>query len=384
MGYESGALTFHAFYLAKPFVSADIERFATRLLPPLNTLASEPIHGWAGPTHALDKDLTEGHCWRGDYLWFSHVKAQKKPPASLVRATLMAELEVERRARDVEVLPRAAKTEVKERVMEALTREAQPSFTSMECAIDLRNQRLLAGAMSDAAIQVLAPFFRETTGCIPVMCGPESAAYRLRGVDCNNLDLVPMTHNPEAAGASEVCMGDEFLTWLFYRWETEGCDFMMNGEKCSLMFEGPLTFAGDKTLGCHETLLRNGTPLNTPELGIALWNGKFLRRAKLTLTKNDWVVSATVDGRDFAFRSMRVDPVKQSEDADAVSEMPSAPKGEGGSQKLTVDERLDRASFYVDAFLFLYGEFLDLRADAVGWRSLLASVHKWIDARMKA
>jgi hypothetical protein len=254
----------------------------------------------------------------------------------------------------------------------------------MECAIDLRNQRLLAGAMSDAAIQVLAPFFRETTGCIPVMCGPESAAYRLRGIDCNNLDLVPMTHNPEAAGASEVCIGDEFLTWLFYRWETEGCDFMMNGEKCSLMFEGPLTFAGDKTPGCHETLLRNGTPLNTPELGIALWNGKFLRRAKLTLTKNDWIVSATVDGRDFAFRSMRVDPVKQSEDADAVSEMPSAPKGEGGSQKLTVDERLDRASFYVDAFLFLYGEFLDLRADATGWRALLASVHKWIDARMKA
>lgn len=383
MSYESGALTFHAFYLAKAFKSNDIELFATRTLPPLNTLGTEPIHGWAGPTHALDHELTEANCWRGDWLWFSHVKAQKRPPASLVRATLLAELEIERRARDVEVLPRAAKTEVRERVMEALTREAQPSFTSMECAIDLRHQRLFAGAMSDAAIQVLAPYFRETTGCVPVMCGPESAAYRLRGIDCNNLELVNMTHNPEIGGASEVCIGDEFLTWLFYRWETQGCDFKMGDENCSMMFEGPLTFAGDKAPGCHETLLRNGTPLNTPELGIALWNGKHLHRAKLTLVKNDWIISATVDGRDFAFRTMRVDPIKKKEEEDAVSEMPSAPKAEGGSQKLTIDERLERAAFYVDAFLHLYGEFLDLRADPVGWRSKLAAIHQWIDARMK-
>ncbi len=386
MSFESGALAFHLFYLPKAFKPDEIALFEARMMPPLNTLGAEPIHGWAGPQHALDRDLSEEHCWHGDWLWFSYVKAQKKPPASLVRATLLSELELERRARNVEVLPRAAKTDVRERVMEDLTQHAQPSFASMECAVDLRGGTLFAGAMNDGAMQVLCPFFRETSGRMPVLCCPESAAYRLRGLDCNNLELLNMTHNPEISVASEVCVGDEFLTWLFYRWETKGPDFMLGDEKCGMMFEGPLTFSGEKAPGCHETLLRNGTPLDTPELGIAVWNGKRLRRARLTLVKNDWIVSATVDGRDFSFRAMRVDPAKKQAQADAVDEMPSmatAAEKREGNQKLTVDERLDRARFYTDAFLHLYGEFLDLRADPTGWKTVLAGMHKWIDARMK-
>jgi hypothetical protein len=148
-------------------------------------------------------------------------------------------------------------------------------------------------------------------------------------------------------------------------------------------------FTGDKAPGCHETVLRNGTPLDTPEFGIALWNGKKLRRAKLTLTRNDWIVTATVDGYDFAFRSLKCDPPKKAKESDAVSEMPSmnapgaapAPEMDDSKRKLSADERLDRAAFYVDAFLHLYGEFLKLREDSVAWRGELAKIRPWIAAR---
>ena len=103
MGFESGSLSFHAFYLSKGFEPGDIERFAARPLPPIKTLVGDqPLHGWAGPLHALDGDLTEAHCWRGDWLWLAHVTARKAVPPSFLRATLLAELEIERRARDVE------------------------------------------------------------------------------------------------------------------------------------------------------------------------------------------------------------------------------------------------------------------------------------------
>lgn len=390
MGFESGSMTFHAFYLSRAFTPADMERFAAHPLPPINTLTGDqPLHGWSGPAHALDGDLTEAHCWRADWLWFAHVTAQKKVPPSLMRAMLMAELEVERRARNVEILPRAAKIEVKERVTEMLIRDAQPSFGSMECAVDLRNERLLASAMNDASMQTLCPFFRETTGCMPVLCCPESAAYRLRGLDANSVELMNLTPNEAVGIPPEVTLGTEFLTWLFYRWEKEDATFTLNGERCQLMFEGPLMFAGDKAPGCHETVLRNGTPLDTPEFGIALWNGKKLRRAKLTLTRNDWIVTATVDGYDFAFRSLKCDPPKKAKEADAVSELPSAnapgaapmPEAEDSKRKLTTDERLDRAAFYVDAFLYLYGEFLKLREDGVTWRGELSKIRTWIAAR---
>ena len=391
MGIESGSLSFHAFYLSKDFTPQDMELFAKRPLPPLNTLAgAEPIHGWVGPLHALDAELTEEHCWRGDWLWFAHVTAQKKVPPSLLRATLLQELEFERRARGVEFLPRAAKTDVKERVTEALIHDAQPSFGGMECAIDLRRGRLLAGAMNDASMQLLGPFFRETTGCMPVLCCPESAAYRLVGLDANSVELINFTPNEAIGIPPEVTLGTEFLTWLFYRWECEEATFKFEGDLCGLMFEGPLMFTGDKAPGCHETVLRNGTPLDTPEFGIALWNGKKLRRAKLTLTKGDWVASATVDGYDFAFRSMKVDPIKKAKETDAVSELPSnnAPgaakpddEGPDSKRKLEPDERLDRAAFYVDAFLHLYKDFLTLRQDPVAWRGQLAKIRPWIEKR---
>ncbi len=391
MGFESGSFTFHAFYLSKAFEPSEMELFAKRVLPPIKTLTGEqPLHGWAGPLHALDGELTEEHCWRGDWLWFAHVTAQKKVPPSLLRATLLAELEVERRARGVEILPRAAKTDVRERVLEALLHDAQPTFGSMECAIDLRRQRLLAGAMNDGAMQLLCPFFRETTGCMPVLCCPESAAYRLCGLDANSVELMNLTPNEAIGIPPEVTLGTEFLTWLFYRWEKEEATFTLEGEQCGLMFEGPLLFSGDKAPGCHETVLRNGTPLDTPEFGIALWNGKKLRRAKLTLTKGDWVASATVDGYDFAFRSMKVDPPKKAKEADSVDEMPSlnapgapapAPENPDAGRKLSADERLDRAAFYVDAFLHLYTEFLKRRRDPIAWRAELAKIHPWITHR---
>ncbi len=391
MGFESGSMSFHAFYLSKSFTPTDIEHFAKRPLPPISTLTGEqPLHGWSGPLHALDGELTEAHCWRGDWLWFAHVTAQKKVPPSLLRASLLAELEVERRARDVEILPRAARQEVKERVTEALLRDAQPSFGSMECAVDLRRDRLLAGAMNDASMQVLCPFFRETTGCMPVLCCPESAAYRLKGIDANSVELLNLTPNEAIGVPPEVTLGTEFLTWLFYRWEKENATFEMEGEQCQLMFEGPLMFSGDKAPGCHETVLRNGTPLDTPEFGIALWNGKKLRRAKLTLTRNDWIVTATVDGYDFAFRSLKCEAPKKAKESDAFSQMPSmnapgAPKMEPeegeGKRKLSADERLDRAAFYVEAFLHLYGMFLELRDDRTAWRNELAKIRPWIAAR---
>ena len=393
MGFESGSFSFHAFYLSKAFEPSAIELFAKRALPPIKTLTGgEPLHGRAGPLHALDGELTEAHCWRGDWLWFSHVTAQKKVPPSLFRATLLSELELERRARNVEVLPRAAKADVRERVQEALLKEAQPSFGSVECAIDLRGQRLLASAMNDGAMQVLCPFFRETAGAMPVLCCPESAAYRLCGVDFNSVEAVNLTPNEQVEAVPEITLGTEFLTWLFYRWEREEATFDFDGERCGLMFEGPLLFSGEKAPGCHETVLRNGTPLDTPEFGIALWNGKKLRRAKLTLTKGDWVVAATVDGNDFAFRSMKVEPAGQKGKSaaaapDAVEGMPSlnapgaVPAPQEERRKLGVDERLDRAAFYVDAFLHLYKQFLELRSDPVRWRGQLSGVRCWIAGR---
>ncbi|MEG1480228.1 MAG: hypothetical protein RSD41_04410 [Kiritimatiellia bacterium] len=389
MGFESGAMTFRCFYLSRAFEPESLELFAKRRLPPLETLTGEQsLHGWTGPSHALDLDFSEEHCCERPYLHFSHVTAEKKIPPSTLRAHLKLELEIERKARDLLFLPRQVKTEVKERVVADLIRHTLPSFGSMECVIDMEGQRLFASAMADRAVELLAPFFRETTGCMPVMMLPESAALRRKNVDVNTLEPGNLSPNEKLPQPVEPTLGLDFFTWLYWFWEKGGGTFQMGKELCGMMFEGPFLFTAADMPGCHETALRNGTPQDSPEFGTALWNGKLLRRAKLTLTRGELIVSAGVDGADFSFRSVKLPKRGKKERPDSADEMPSAAKAareaapvQEEEAPVTLFERMRAIDFYVDAFLSLFDQYLDLRANPSAWHGALSELHAWIAHR---
>ena len=140
--------------------------------------------------------------------------------------------DIEMKARGIPFLPRQVKTEIRERVIADLGRDALPSFGSVDCVIDLREGRLFASALAESAVSSLAPAFRETTGCMPVMMLPESAALRRLGIDVNMLEPCLISPNPELAVPSGITLGTDFLTWLYWFWEKGAATFEMDGETC--------------------------------------------------------------------------------------------------------------------------------------------------------
>ena len=361
MSFDSGNVSFRLFYLQREYTSAVVEDFARHAAPPIDTLDRDPISGWVSGRHLFDRDITDEKCVAGPFLNVQLMKAEKKIPPALLRAYLKQEEDIERKARETEILSRKAKAEVKARVTAMLQPKMPPTLSSIPIVMDFRNDLLVAGALSDKQIDTLGPAFKETVGTLPILLTPETAAMKRKQV--NAKDLLPVVFTPDAAidPSTEGTLGMDFLTWLWFAWEKDGGVYHLpDGREFGVMLEGPVTFFREGQ-GAHEVALRNGVPLNSREAGTALYCGKKLKRVKVVMAQGDSVFSATMDA-DFAARGLKL------------------PKGEQIEEAGKLEERMLMIEFFWSAWLSLFDRFLDLRTDSQQWPKTLAKMREWIGA----
>ena len=364
MGFDSGSVGFRLFSLPRSFGPDLAEAFARHAAPPIETLSSEPIFGWVGGRHLLDRDLSEERCVMGGYLHATFMRAERKIPESLLRAHCRLEEDIELRAREVPFLPRALRGEIRERVREHLLPTMPPTLTGLPVAVDFRNDLLLAAAMSDRQIDLLSPYFRETTGVLPVLLTADTAALKRRRVNVNDLAAVTYSPDPAFEPGAESDLGMDFLTWLWFFWESGGGILRLaDGRRVGIMLEGPLTFFREGE-GAHEAVLRKGSPLDSREAGTALYCGKKLKRARLVAAEGDQVWSATVDA-DFGFRGLKL------------------PKGEQIDPAGKFQERMLQIERYWALFFELFDRFLDLRTAPAQWARTVDAVQAWVTRRAK-
>jgi len=359
MAFDSGSVSFRLFYLQRSYDSSLVEAFAKNAAPPLSSLNKDPISGWVTGRHLLDREITEEKCVLGPYLHAMYMRAEKKVPAPLLRAQCKLEEDVEMRAREADSLPRAVRSEIKQRVEESLLPNMPPTLSSIPLVVDFRNDLLIAAALSDKQIDTLSPVFKETAGTLPILLTPETAALKRKQLNANDLEPVTFSPDDTLEPPAESSLGMDFFTWLWFAWEKEGGVYHLpDGREFGVMLEGPLTFYREGK-GAFEAVLRKGTPINSREAGTALLCGKKLRRAKVIIGQGDNVFSATLDA-DFAFRSLKL------------------PKGEQMDPVGRFQERMLFVETFWSAWLTLYDRFLDLRSDPKQWPKTLDAMRQWI------
>ncbi len=105
---------------------------------------------------------------------------------------------------------------------------------------------------------------------------------------------------------SHSFLGEEFLTWLWFRLDTEGGDFDLGqGRAIAMTFEDFIAFSpteGNET----EQTLRRGLPTRSPEAAAALHTGRRLRQARLLLAFGELQWQFTLDGSTMALRSIKL------------------------------------------------------------------------------
>ena len=159
-------------------------------------------------------------------------------------------------------------------------------------------------------------------------------------------------------------LGEEFLTWLWYRSECGQASFVLKDRsEVGISLDDFLCIGGgeDET----EQTLRKGLPTRSLEATAALSTGKRLTRARLILAadNDEWML--TLDGPRFACASVR--RLGDEEDTDS----PEARDIERIESFVRVSELLDG----------VYEQFLAERLNESFADKQLREMRKWVSAR---
>ena len=361
MSFDKGNISFRIFYLKNGLSEPSLDRFAEHAAPPLDTLGGSPVRGWVSWRHLLDRDVSPATCLFAHWYHVAVLQAEKKVPPKLLAAYCRQEEDVVMRAENLPFVNRKQKAEIKKRVFEQLQPQMPPTLLGLPVVANLHTNFVLADAMTSANMDKFSLLFRETTGEQPYVVTPNGLAILRKQVNANDLAPAVFTDDETVEPDAACDLGLEFLTWLWFRFEQDGCAFKSRiGASCSCLLEGPVTFFREGK-GAHEALLRKGDPLRSPEAALAVLCGKKMRSVKLSLAIADKAWTATLDS-SFAIRGLK---------------LPKDPE----NQHPPFEERMTDVETFTNTLFDLFDLFLAARADKRAWAKCEKEIRGWARRR---
>jgi hypothetical protein len=156
-------------------------------------------------------------------------------------------------------------------------------------------------------------------------------------------------------------LGPEFLTWLWFRAETQPGPFDLGGEigMFALWFEDKLV-VGSAAVDAQENLFKGGHPSTSLEARTALRLGKLATEAKLRVARETHEWAFTFKAKELSVGSVRIPAVLASEADDKLYE------------RMYLLEQLDAI------LKGLFGQFLRLRMSAAWTDTELPKLQQWV------
>lgn len=195
-----------------------------------------------------------------------------------------------------------------------------------------------------------------TDGDAPAPTGPHAA--EARG---GRLPAGGGTQRSFGFDTTHGFLGEELLTWLWFRWETEGGEFTLPGGRVvGIALDDLLQFAPHSD-DEHTQTLRHGLPTRAPEARTALRQGHRLSHARLLIAEGSRQWSVTLHGAEMRFGSTKL--------PDDAEECESA-----------IDRTTDRVANWLalhEIVGALYGVFLRVRVGE-GWREEAGRMAAWM------
>ncbi len=158
-------------------------------------------------------------------------------------------------------------------------------------------------------------------------------------------------------------LGQEFLTWLWYRSDTSSQAFTdKNGRAFGVSLEKRMTVEGGDGDN-HETAAVSGacSPLREARFGLA--QGKKVTRCLLQLSRDEMDFQLVLKAEDFSLNSLKTPKVESDnpdDDPDAL-----------------VLEKIALIEACTDMMDSLYQAFLTVRLDPAAWAREMASIARW-------
>ncbi|RMF84234.1 MAG: hypothetical protein D6744_03420 [Planctomycetota bacterium] len=380
MGFLSGPVTYQRFFISgsspkeidDTFVNALNQRAFGRVV----ALPDETQHGWVGPEHLMQTELTGEMIGFGDRALLGiRVDSLKAPPA-VVKAYAAMEEQAALEASGRSFLSKGERRKVKAAAVERAEQEARGgAFRRMAMyplLVDLAARRVYLGGLSASLAERVMHLFSDTFGCALEPADAGNVAVRLMTAAKNARALEhlrpchfvrPPDEYEESAefGRDELrFLGREFLTWLWRRTDDGDAPLRVaGGDDVTVMFEKSVRLACDFGLTGSDVITADA-PTSLPEARAALRIGKQPTKAGLIVGSPLGEFRLTLDAARMCVSSLTL----------------PEPPGEQDRRE-RIESRLDLICDAADLLDALFDVFLQERV-ASDWAGTQREIAAWV------
>ncbi|OGV50754.1 MAG: hypothetical protein A2X49_12100 [Lentisphaerae bacterium GWF2_52_8] len=320
MPFESGSFALAMFRMPKKLPENSLELFASRQAGLLDQIKDEPVMGWVSGRHLLESRIDEETAICGGHLHMCLRTAERKIPATLLKAICRREELIYMQANNTVSVPSKVRKQIKAEAVEKNLLKMPPSITGVPMVIDQAAGMLYLGCASQAQIDNFLALFLKTTEIEPLPFNIDYIA--VHSCKCDPTSLHTLSFTDKSANEDDPMPGRDFLTWLWYFSEMEGGTVKLDkyGE-FALAIEGPLTFAySAEAKGSGETSVKKGCPLRSAEAKAALEVGKKLKKAKILLVRGEERWTGSFDADKFVFSGLSLPDGEEMEHSSRFAE----------------------------------------------------------------
>ncbi len=244
------------------------------------------------------EDLDAGGHW-----WLRFRVDAKKFPAS----KLQMEIANAERSRGKQLSARERR-ELKDHLHEQLLPGLLPRTQFVDALVHRDLQSALLLSTSKAARETFAKLAKEPLGLEPKLQTSGEFAIAKHGAEIGKLQPTVFPgggpRQLELATSADF-LGQEFLLWLWWKWETAGGEFALRGGRIAgIAIDDRVEFAA----GADETslVLRRGLTTRATEARAALRAGRVPSKVRLLVAEADRQWTVNLDGAAFALTSARL------------------------------------------------------------------------------
>lgn len=306
MPFDRGSFTVAFFELTDDVPENILELFATKKAGALDSITAEVETAWVSGRHLLDTKISGDTVLQGGAYYLALRQAVRKIPASLLNALCKREEEAYLLAHPgLEFVSSKVRRELKEEVVDKYIQKMPPSLSGIPMVLEPHSKLLYVGATSQTQLDLFIDQFYQVTRIEPLQLTPALILEREFQTTPASFPRVNFCGLPNEGDPQ---IGRDFLTFLWYFGETTGKLQHPEYGEFDLMIEAPLVFADDsEARGAGEASLKKGdSPLRSAEAKAALEVGKKLKKAKITLTRENQIWSGTFDADQFTFSSFKL------------------------------------------------------------------------------
>jgi len=380
MGFLSGSMTFERYWITsdptpelgeshiKTLEKFSIEKQQTSAL-------EEPNIGFIAGSHLLDVNFSLAKNVIGDALHFAVRIDTDQIPAAVRNAWLQMEL-LPLTVDNPSGKPTKAQREEARELVEARCAEeaATGKFRRMQQASllwDTSNDEIYVGSTSptvrEACVELLQRAFELEvehvgSGRLAMTYATEyeqlEALYGLSPAAFVNRDGPSGVNWWNGMSDNYDYSGNEFLLWLWWRWETQGDMIQLSDDSMvcgmfarTLALDCPVGETGKETISAD-------SPVMLPEAALAIRSGKLPRKAGLTLVRHDQQYDLTLQAETFAVNGAKITQI-------------------GNDNAVDGQDRIQQLREFSETMDLLFDVFCERRLGK-GWKADLKNIQQWL------